>query len=103
MTGQVFHSLGFYWARHCGMFEAGLETMIDIPCLEDPEAEKLHRWRLWAAREIQLRVVLGHYVLDGQISQFSGDPTCARHTANPLGLPSSDCAFEANTVDEWIT
>jgi hypothetical protein len=103
MTGQVFHSLGFYWARHCGMFETGIATAIDIPSLDDPEAEKVHRWKLWAAREIQLRALLGHYVLDGQISQFSGDPTCARHAANPLGLPSSDSAFEANTVDEWIT
>jgi hypothetical protein len=103
MTGQVFHSLGFYWARHCGMFETGTATTIDIPSLDHPEAEKVHRWKLWAAREIQLRALLGHYVLDGQISQFSGDPTCARHAANPLGLPSSDSAFGANTVDEWIT
>jgi hypothetical protein len=102
MTGQVFHSLGFYWARHSGMFEIGTDTMTDIPSSDDPEAEKVHRWKLWAAREIQLRAVLGHYVLDGQISQFSGDPTCARHAANPLGLPSSDSAFEASTVDDWI-
>jgi hypothetical protein len=84
------------------MFETGIDTMTDFPSPDDPEAEKVHRWKLWAAREIQLRALLGHYVLDGQISQFSGDPTCARHAANPLGLPSSDSAFEASTVDEWI-
>jgi hypothetical protein len=84
------------------MFETGTSTMNDTPSLDDPEAEKVHRWKLWAAREIQLRALLAHYLLDGQISQFSGDPTCARHAANPLGLPSSDSIFEANTVDEWI-
>ena len=77
--------------------------MKDTPSLDDPEAEKVHQWKLWAAREIQLRALLGHYMLDGLISQFSGDPTCARHAANPLGQPSSDSAFEATTVDEWIT
>ena len=103
MTGQVFHSLGFYWARHCGMFETIMSTTIDAPSPDDPEAEKMHRWKLWAAREIQLRALLAHYVLDGQISQYSGSPTCARHAANPLGLPCSDSTFGANSVDEWIT
>ena len=84
------------------MFEIEPSSLIKIPLLDSAEAEKTHRWKLWVAREIQLRALLAHYILDGQISQFSGDPTCTRHAANPLELPSSDSAFEASTVDEWI-
>ncbi|KAG4438938.1 hypothetical protein IFR05_005564 [Cadophora sp. M221] len=101
MTSQTFHGLGFYWARQCGMFNFD-QSPFHVPSLLAPEEEKVEAWKLWAAREVQNRGVLGHYVLDGHISQFSGYATCARHVTNPLLMPSSDSAFDASTVDEWI-
>jgi hypothetical protein len=59
-------------------------------------------WRRWIAQETMLRTLLGLYIVDGVVSQFSGNPTFARHAANPLPLPSSDAAFMASTPDEWI-
>lgn len=60
-------------------------------------------WRRWAAKEIQQRALLGHYLVDGLISRMSGEIPSVRHAANQLGLPSTEAAFEARTADEWIT
>ncbi|CZR64180.1 related to C2H2 type zinc finger domain protein [Phialocephala subalpina] len=101
MTSQTFHGLGFYWARQCGMFNMNRASS-NVPPLEASDEEKTECWRIWAAKEVQNRSILGHYVLDGHISQFSGYPACARHVTNPLLMPASDAAFEAATPDEWI-
>jgi hypothetical protein len=101
MTSQIFHGLGFYWARQCGMFNSG-QAPSTIPSLDDSEEEKLECWRIWAAQEVQNRAVLGHFVLDGHISQFSGYAACARHVTNPLHMPAPDAAFDAATANEWI-
>ncbi len=101
LTCQTFHGLGFAWARQCGMFNMG-RTPFAIPCLDAPEDEKVDLWKTWAALEVQNRSVLGHYVLDGHISQFSGYPASSRHVTNPFPLPASDAAFEARTADSWI-
>ena len=59
-TSQMFHSLGFYWARGCGMYETDPMNAIQIPSIyEEPEV-KNQRWRVWVAHEIRLRSVLGH-------------------------------------------
>ncbi len=102
MTSQIFHGLGFYWARQCGMYVIREPQDDDIPSVTTSEAEKLEKWKKWATREVQNRAVLGHYVLDGQISQFSGYAACARHVTNPLLVPESDAAFAATTPDAWI-
>jgi hypothetical protein len=83
------------------MFNIG-KTSCAIPSLDAPEEQKIEAWKNWAALEVQNRAVLGHYLLDGHIAQFSGYESCARHTTNPLHMPASDAAFEASTVDEWI-
>ncbi|PVH79349.1 hypothetical protein DL98DRAFT_420547 [Cadophora sp. DSE1049] len=101
MTSQTFHGLGFYWARQCGMFNDP-RSAFPVPSLLAAEEDKIEAWKLWAAREVQNRGVLGHYVLDGHISQFSGYAACARHVTNPLLMPASDAAFDAATADEWI-
>lgn len=101
MTSQTFHGLGFYWARQCGMFNIN-QASFNVPSLEASHEEKTACWKLWAAKEVQNRSVLGHYMLDGHISQFSGYAACARHVTNPLLIPASDAAFEAATPDEWI-
>ncbi len=78
-------------------------SMEDIPFPSSTGSEKDHKWRTWAAREIQQRALLAYYVLDGLVAQMSGDGASTRHVANPLTLPSSEAAFDANNADEWLT
>ncbi|ORY16996.1 hypothetical protein BCR34DRAFT_75745 [Clohesyomyces aquaticus] len=100
MTSQVFHGLGIYWARYCGLFD--LPALAPIPSFNDPPDIKYRAWRVWLAREAQLRTLLGLYILDGVISQFSGNPTFAQHMSNVLPTPSDECTFNASTHDEWL-
>ncbi|KAH8812444.1 C2H2 type zinc finger domain protein [Xylogone sp. PMI_703] len=100
---QAFHALGFFWARHCGMLDSQPYSPDNLPSANDPEATKIYKWRVWAAKEIQLRALLGHYIIDGSIGRMFGRPTSVRHAANKLGLPSSDALFEANSADEWLS
>jgi hypothetical protein len=101
-TSRAFHSLGFLWAGQCGMFDSEPYPMNDLPSPNASEAEKEHQWRIWVSREIQHRALLAHYILDSLITQMSGEPSSARHASNQLGLPNSEAAFEAGTVDEWL-
>lgn len=100
ITSQVFHGLGFYWARYCGLFD-----LPDVPVIsqlqDDPET-KYRSWRLWLAHETQLRSLLGLYIIDGVISQYSGSPTVAQHMSNQLLVPSSEAAFRTDNPDDWI-
>jgi hypothetical protein len=99
-TSQVFHGLALFWASHCGMYEG-----LGQPSLPSPDAsyEVMQRaWYSWIAQETRLRTLLGLYIVDGVVSQFSGNPTFARHMANPLALPSDESVFNAATAQEWI-
>jgi hypothetical protein len=78
-------------------------SMEDVPFPNASSSEKDHKWRTWAAREIQQRALLAYYILDGLVAQMSGDGASTRHVANPLTLPSSEAAFDANSADEWLT
>lgn len=100
MTSQVFHGLGIYWARYCGLFD--LPDLLPFPTFDDPPEVKYTAWRTWLAREAQLRTLLGLYILDGVISQFSGSPTFAQHMSNALPTPSDEQTFEATNQDEWL-
>lgn len=102
-TSQAFHSLGFVWARRCGMFDSKSFDVNSIPTPDASDSEKDRQWRLWVSREIQQRALLAHYMLDGLISQMSGEPTSVRHATNQLNLPSSEAAFEASTANEWLS
>jgi hypothetical protein len=96
----VFHGLGFYWARYCGLFD-----LPDVPPLPELRADadtKYRIWRLWLARETQLRSLLGLYIIDGVISQYSGSPTVAQHMSNLLPIPSSEVYFDQDNPDDWI-
>lgn len=101
-TASVFHGLGFYWARTSGMYSVRNVVSEGMPSLESSVAEKNAAWRSWAAAEVQRRAILGHYVLDGLISQASGSPASARHLINSLETACSEAAFAAETADEWI-
>ncbi|KAH7116126.1 hypothetical protein B0J11DRAFT_539292 [Dendryphion nanum] len=100
MTSQVFHGLGIYWARYCGLFD--LPELATFPSSEDPPEIKYQAWRTWLGREVQLRTLLGLYILDGIISQFSGNPTFAQHMSNTLPLPSDEDTFNATNEDDWL-
>ncbi|KAL2821760.1 hypothetical protein BDW59DRAFT_149991 [Aspergillus cavernicola] len=102
-TSQVFRPLGFFWARHCGMLDSEPFSIEDVPFPNASSSEKDHKWRTWAAREIQQRALLAYYILDGLVAQMSGDGASTRHVANPLTLSSSEVAFDANSADEWLT
>ncbi|KAF2738909.1 hypothetical protein EJ04DRAFT_509088 [Polyplosphaeria fusca] len=100
MTSQVFHGLGIYWARYCGLFD--LPELAPLPSFDDSPEVKYRAWRFWLSREGQLRTILGLYIMDGVISQFSGNPTFAQHMSNQLPTPSDEQTFNASTPDEWI-
>jgi hypothetical protein len=100
MTSQVFHGLGFYWARHCGLFE--LPKRQSLPSQDAAPNIIEQAWREWVTHECQLRTLLGMYNLDGIISQYSGNPTFAQHMSNSLPMPSSELAFRATSPSEWI-
>ena len=85
------------------MADSGQYSLNDLPSLDSKDAEKDRCWRVWAAKEIQQRALLGHYLLDGLISRMSGEVPSVRHAANQLGLPSAEAAFEARTANEWLT
>ncbi|KAJ5718128.1 pyridoxal 5'-phosphate synthase synthase subunit Pdx1 [Penicillium malachiteum] len=101
-TASVFHGLGFYWARSSGMYTVEDCIPRGVRLRDLPEAERIAIWRTWAAGEVQRRAILGHYILDGLISQASGSPTSAKHLINSVGMACSDAAFTAETLDEWL-
>ncbi|EXJ57306.1 hypothetical protein A1O7_07653 [Cladophialophora yegresii CBS 114405] len=72
-----------------------------VPPADAPDSAKDYQWRLWAAREIQQRLLLALYMLDGLTSHMSGEPTSVRHTANQMHVPSNEAVFEASTANEW--
>jgi hypothetical protein len=37
MTSQIFHGLGFYWARQCGMYIIHEPSDTDIPSFQRPK------------------------------------------------------------------
>lgn len=100
MTSQAFHGLGFYWARQCELLVT--RPFSQVPSLSSPMEIKHQQWETWAAQETRHRAVLGHYILDGLISQTSGLPTSDRHMTNTMILPSSTKAYEALSADAWI-
>ncbi|KAG9234663.1 C2H2 type zinc finger domain protein [Amylocarpus encephaloides] len=99
-TAQTFHSLGFFWARQCGFYDDQDESR-SFPPFGAGENENADAWTSWVAREVQNRAILGHYILDGYISQYSGNASSARHVNNVLRLPGSDQCFAATSADEW--
>jgi hypothetical protein len=100
MTSQIFHGLGFYWARHCGLFD--LPESHPLPSPDDTPDVAQRVWRTWVAHECRLRTLLGMYTLDGIISQYSGNPTFAQHMSNSLPMPSDESVFRASNSSEWI-
>lgn len=102
-TAQIFHSLGFYWARQCGMYNFSRQLDISDILASESVQQLEDVWRAWAAREVQLRALLGHYVLDGLLTYFAEAPTCQRHALNSLPLSCSQKLFSAASAPEWAS
>jgi hypothetical protein len=97
-TVQVVHGLGFHWARQCGMYDHDYNQS---SCVSDAVSSLTSRWKGWAATEVQLRALLAHYILDGQIAQCSNKGTCVRHCTNPLPMPAENAMFDAEDAESW--
>ncbi|KAK4890534.1 hypothetical protein LTR27_010815 [Elasticomyces elasticus] len=102
MTSQTFYGLSMHWAQYCGLYDVGQAATPEIPQVDDPAETKMRAWRTWAARETQLRALLGLCVVDGVVSQFSGNFVNTWAATNSLPLAADDQAFEASNVDEWL-
>jgi len=91
-----------HWAQYCGLYDVGRAATPEMPHIDDPIETKISAWKTWAARETQLRALLGLCVIDGVVSQFSGNFVNTWAATNSLPLAADDRAFEANNVDEWL-
>ncbi|KAK3643999.1 hypothetical protein LTR56_009851 [Elasticomyces elasticus] len=102
MTSQTFYGLSMHWAQYCGLYDVGRAATPEIPQVDNSVETKMRAWRTWAARETQLRALLGLCVIDGVVSQFSGNFVNTWAATNSLPLAADDQAFEASNVDEWL-
>ncbi|RAO68402.1 uncharacterized protein BHQ10_004414 [Talaromyces amestolkiae] len=103
MTSQTFYGLSMHWARYCGMFESATKDDIQLPHESDPLERKTHYWKLWVGKESQLRILLGLYIIDGVVSQYSGNGFGTPWPSiSTLPLPASDAAFNATSPDKWL-
>jgi hypothetical protein len=102
MTSQTFYGLSMHWAQYCGLYDIGRTENPAIPHANDAIETKMHAWKTWAARETQLRTLLGLCIIDGVVSQFSGNFVNTWAATNSLPLAADDEAFAATTADDWI-
>ncbi|KAM0200525.1 hypothetical protein ACHAQI_011625 [Fusarium lateritium] len=99
LTSQVFHSLGFNWANQNNLYRSPSSQQPPRPAREVSDERA---WRKWAAEEVYHRALVGHYILDGQLSYLSGQPGAATlHATNKLRLSACSKAFEARDAQEW--
>lgn len=85
------------------MYEIDSSISLDPPNTPTAPEDKLHTWKRWAARETQLRALLGHYILDGLIAHYAGGTTSQRHAHNPLPPACAETVFEASNFDDWFS
>jgi hypothetical protein len=102
MTSQTFYGLSMHWAQYCGLYDIGRAENPAIPRANDTVETKMRAWKTWAARETQLRTLLGLCIIDGVVSQFSGNFVNTWAATNSLPLAADDEAFAATTADDWI-
>lgn len=104
MTSQTFYGLSLHWAQYCGMYDMSLGPSNVYQLLQGPQTfeTKSTAWRVWAARETRLRTLLGLCVIDGVVSQFSGNLVNTWPATNSLPLAADDEIFSADTPDKWF-
>jgi len=84
------------------MLETPTSNDIVLHTSNQSPADKMHQWRIWVAKDVQRRAILGHYILDGQIAASADNPTTVRHASNELAFPIDESAFAAESVDAWL-
>jgi hypothetical protein len=100
MTSQTFYGLTARWAQYCGMYEIAADS--DVPPQTLSPERKAAAWKTWGAKETRLRILLGLCVVEGLVSQYSGNTITGWRPINALPLPASDEAFAADNPDLWI-
>ncbi len=95
--------MSFRWVRLSGMLDPQVvEAIVDPPPFGNTSREALSdAWHLWVWQETQRRAIIGHYILDGQITHLFDFVTTANHLANPFPTLSDDAAFLAPTAEAW--
>ncbi|KAJ9104048.1 hypothetical protein QFC19_004182 [Naganishia cerealis] len=98
----TFQGLGLRIARLCGMYlDPNIACDIDLPSDGCSEAELDIAWRTWAARETQLRALLGSMVVDGQFMSLFHTGTTVRHLCNEFPASCPDALWNAVTAAQW--
>ncbi|KAJ9113662.1 hypothetical protein QFC22_005971 [Naganishia vaughanmartiniae] len=98
----TFQGLGLRIARLCGMYlNPNIACDIDLPSDGCSEAELDIAWRTWAARETQLRALLGSMVVDGQFMSLFHTGTTVRHLCNEFPASCPDALWNAVTAVQW--
>ncbi|PKS13185.1 hypothetical protein jhhlp_000530 [Lomentospora prolificans] len=101
-TSQTFYGLSMHWAQYCGMYDLDNIDAPEVPPLHESPEIKMQAWKAWVARETQLRTLLGLCVIDGVVSQYSGNLVNTWSATNSLPLSADDETFHAATADDWI-
>lgn len=98
----TFQGLGLRIARLCGMYlNTSIACDIELPTEACTEAELDIAWRRWAARETQLRALLGSMVVDGQFMSLFHTGTTVRHLCNEFPAPCADALWNAANATQW--
>ena len=92
----------FSWPSRCGMLPLGSSNTAPVPTKDASNEEKFLRWRTWVAQETHFRAVLGQYILDGLNCHASERSVQGSILWEFLDHMTSDAAFTAENVDEWI-
>lgn len=97
----TFQGLGLRIARLCGMYlNPTIACEIQLPAEGCSEAELDIAWRTWAARETQLRALLGSMIVDGQFMSLFYTST-VRHLCNEFPPPCVDALWTAVNAKQW--
>jgi hypothetical protein len=99
-SSQAFRTLGFFWARQCGLIVK--QTSSDLLGPDVPLAERYHEWKIWAAGEVQQRALLGLYMLDRLVAPMTGESTTQNHMSNQLPISCNDAAFLTEPSEDLL-
>lgn len=97
----TFQGLGLRIARLCGMYlNTSIACDIQLPADGCSDAELDVAWRTWAARETQLRAILGSMIVDGQFMSLFYTST-VRHLCNEFPAPCVEAVWTAVNAARW--
>lgn len=96
---DAFHGTVITWARQKKMFGRHEDLVAEI---NQPGTQDLdHKWRLWAKREVMIRVTLGLYIHDAELANLFQHEPCLRRIGKTATSASSNRVFMARKPDTW--